>query len=217
METTKRFTVVDTRTTTTKVFESNANTLGELKAELMGLGIDPTGMAIQEGLTRTELIDDNSILPHDVPYKGSTTNNLVFRLTQNNKMIKSGNSRAEVYKSIKELGMENIIKEILNKNYTNCTTPELENCVNEYKNSNCCCCDEVPSHNSNRAEVPVNIDTMPQVVMGLAKAIVFIANKLHAEDFLLGNDMKHLYSILTDSKINDAVYSKDEIEEMFDF
>ena len=215
METTKRFTVVDTRTTTTKVFESNANTLGELKSELMGMGIDPTGMAIQEGLTRTELMDDNSILPHDVPYKGTTTNNLVFRLTQNNKMIKSGVCRSDVYRTIKELGLEDAIKNILNKNYTNCTTSELEDCVNNYKNNCHCSCEE--HHTSKPVAIPVNEDTMAVVVMGLAKAIVYISNKLHSEDFLTGDDMRTIYNILTENKTDNAVYSEDEIEEMFDF
>lgn len=215
METTKRFTVVDTRTTTTKVFESNANTLGELKSELMGMGIDPTGMAIQEGLTRTELMDDNSILPHDVPYKGTTTNNLVFRLTQNNKMIKSGVCRSDVYRTIKELGLESAIKDIFNKNYTNCTTSELEDCVNNYRSN--CTCNHEEHHASEPVKVPVNEDTMPVVVMGLAKAIVYISNKLHSEDFLTGDDMRTIYNILTENKIDNAVYSEDEIEEMFDF
>lgn len=216
METTKRFTVVDTRTTTTKVFESNANTLGELKSELMDMGIDPTGMAIQEGLTRTELMDDNSILPHDVPYKGTTTNNLVFRLTQTNKMIKSGSCRSDAYRTIKELGLEELIKGILNKNYTNCTTSELEDCINAYRNNQCCSCEE--RHIEPKStKVPVNIDTMPQVVMGLAKVIVHISNKLHEYDFLTKDDMKDIYNILTNSKTSNAVYSEDEIEEMFDF
>lgn len=215
METTKRFTVVDTRTTTTKVFESNANTLGELKSELMGMGIDPTGMAIQEGLTRTELMDDNSILPHDVPYKGTTTNNLVFRLTQNNKMIKSGVCRSDVYRTIKELGLESAIKDILNKNYTNCTTSELEDCVNNYRNN--CTCNHEEHRASEPVKVPVNDDTMPVVVMGLAKAIVYISNKLHEEDFLTRDDMRTIYNILTENKTDNAVYSEDEIEEMFDF
>lgn len=215
METTKRFTVVDTRTTTTKVFESNANTLGELKSELMDMGIDPTGMAIQEGLTRTELMDDNSILPHDVPYKGTTTNNLVFRLTQNNKMIKSGVCRSDVYRTIKELGLESAIKDLFNKNFTNCTTSELEDYVNNYRNNCNCSCEE--HHASEPVKVPVNDDTMPVVVMGLAKAIVYISNRLHSEDFLTGDDMRTIYNILTENKTDNAVYSEDEIEEMFDF
>lgn len=215
METTKRFTVVDTRTTTTKVFESNANTLGELKSELMSMGIDPTGMAIQEGLTRTELMDDNSILPHDVPYKGTTTNNLVFRLTQNNKMIKSGVCRSDVYRTIKELGLEDAIRDLFNKNFTNCTTSELEDCINNYRNNCNCSCEE--HHTSKPVEVPVNEDTMATIVMGLAKAIVYISNRLHSEDFLTGDDMRTIYNILTENKTDNAVYSEDEIEEMFDF
>ena len=123
----KRFTVVDTRTNRTKTFESNANTVGELKADFRANGIDPEGMAIQEGLTRTELSDeDGAYLPHDVPYRGGITNDLVFRLTQKEKRIKSGAmSRSEVYAQIKALGIADTIAKKYGKNFTMCKTSDL--------------------------------------------------------------------------------------------
>lgn len=101
---TKRFTVVDTRSNQVKTFNSEATTVGELKQDLRNIGINPDGMAIQEGLTKTELGSDSSLLPSDVNYRGTVTNNLVFRLTQPNKKIKSGNTcMAEIYDGLKNL------------------------------------------------------------------------------------------------------------------
>lgn len=127
---TKRFTVVDTRTNQVKTFNSEATTVGELKRDLMNIGIDPTGMAIQEGLTKTELGADDTELPKDITYRGVVTNNLVFRLTQPDKKIKSGMgdaccSRAEVYDKIKDLSLAEIIKAKYGKNYTTVKTSDL--------------------------------------------------------------------------------------------
>lgn len=73
-----------------KTFPSSATTVAELKADLVRNGIDVDNMAIQEALTKTLLTSDSQLLPHDVPYRGSTTSNLIFRLTLKEKHIKSG-------------------------------------------------------------------------------------------------------------------------------
>ena len=94
----RKITVVSTKNQTKKVIMSSATTLAELKADLRLNDIDYEGMTFFEGTSKIELIDDNSILPHDVPYKGTITNELVFMLTNTNKKIKSGAmSRMKVY------------------------------------------------------------------------------------------------------------------------
>lgn len=134
---TKRFTVVDTRSNTVKTFNSEATTLAELKRDLINIGIDPTGMAIQEGLTKTELVGDETVLPSNVNYRGTVTNNLVFRLTQPDKKIKSGNdccSRSELYTKIKNLSLADVIKAKYGNNYTNVKTADLVKEVTEAMN-----------------------------------------------------------------------------------
>ena len=84
----RKITVVSTRNQKKSVIMSAATTLAELKADLRQNGIDYEGMTFYEGLTHTELLTDEAILPHDVPYKGATTNELVFMLTNPNKKIK---------------------------------------------------------------------------------------------------------------------------------
>ena len=86
----RKITVVSTRNQKKSVIMSAATTLAELKADLRQNGIDYEGMTFYEGTSKIELKDDNSVLPHDVPYKGQTTNELVFMLTNTNKKIRSG-------------------------------------------------------------------------------------------------------------------------------
>ena len=86
----RKITVVSTRNQKKSVIMSAATTLAELKADLRQNGIDYEGMTFYVGTSKVELKDDNSVLPHDVPYKGQTTNELVFMLTNTNKKIRSG-------------------------------------------------------------------------------------------------------------------------------
>lgn len=70
--------------------QSSATTLKELKAQLDAQGIDYSGMTFTEGLSKTQLISDDSLLPTNVMYKNAPTNNLVMVLTDPNKKIASG-------------------------------------------------------------------------------------------------------------------------------
>jgi hypothetical protein len=87
----RQITVISTRSQAKKTFTSHAETLGQLKEEMCQQGIDYDGMTFYEGVTKTELTEDGSQLPHDVEYKGQRTNDLVFMLSNANKQIASGN------------------------------------------------------------------------------------------------------------------------------
>ena len=113
-----------------KVFTSNANTLGELKAEMTAQGIDYNGMDFMEGLTHTQMIDDAAILPSNVQYKGRTTNNLVFMLSTTNKNIHSGAyTRQECYTKVKELNLQDAVKSTAGKNFTQVSTDVLNDII----------------------------------------------------------------------------------------
>lgn len=129
---TRKHKVVDTRDNSVREFESTATTLGELKQELLTLGITTDGMSIQEGYTRTELVDDASILPHDVNYHGITTNNLVFRLTRTNKKTELGADRKTLYIFIKENGLAEAVKTVFGKNFTQVSSADLEKFVADH-------------------------------------------------------------------------------------
>lgn len=129
----RKITVVSTRNQKKSVIMSAATTLAELKADLRQNGIDYTGMTFYEGTSKIELKDDASVLPHDVPYKGQTTNELVFMLTNTNKKIRSGAdmSRADAYAAIKANGLQEECVKRFGKNFTMCKTADLITLVNE--------------------------------------------------------------------------------------
>lgn len=86
----RKITIVQSSTQTKSVIETAATTLAELKRDLDENGISYSGMTFYEGISKTELTNDSAILPHDLPYRGAITNELVFMLSSTNKKIKSG-------------------------------------------------------------------------------------------------------------------------------
>ena len=122
----RKITVVQTKNQKKSVIMSAAMTLAELKSDLRANGIDYDGMTFFEGTSKVELKNDASVLPHDVPYKGTVTNELVFMLTNTNKKIKSGAmSRTEAYNAIKSMGLQSACVKKFGKNFTMCKTADL--------------------------------------------------------------------------------------------
>ena len=125
---TRKIVVIQTKNQKKSVIMSAATTLAELKSDLRANGIDYDGMTFFEGTSKVELKNDASVLPHDVPYKGTITNELVFMLTNTNKKIRSGAatmSRAEAYSAIKSMGLQNACVKKFGKNFTMCKTIDL--------------------------------------------------------------------------------------------
>ena len=124
----RKITVVQTKNQKKSVIMSAATTLAELKSDLRTNGIDYDGMTFFEGTSKVELKNDASVLPHDVPYKGTITNELVFMLTNTNKKIRSGAvamSRAEAYSAIRSRGLQDACVKKFGKNFTMCKTADL--------------------------------------------------------------------------------------------
>lgn len=131
---TRKITIVATREQKKYVIDSAATTLGELKADLDNVGINYEDMTFMEGLTRTEILRDDSLLPHDVERvnreTGETyvTNELVFMLTNTAKKIRSGvvcADRKSCYSYIKEHGMQDAIQRTFGRNFTQVKTEDL--------------------------------------------------------------------------------------------
>lgn len=134
----RKITVIQTKNQKKSVIMSEATTLGELKADLRNNGIDYSGMTFFEGISKTELKTDASVLPHNVPYKGQITNELVFMLTNTNKKIRSGATamtRAEAYSAIKSMGLQDACVKKFGKNFTMCKTADLIALVQSNGNS----------------------------------------------------------------------------------
>lgn len=92
----RKITIVSTKLQGKRVVETDATTLGELKVVLDNAGIDYRDSIFFEGLSRTELVDDNSQLPTNVLYNGNPTNELVFMLTNVDKKNSSGLTDEEI-------------------------------------------------------------------------------------------------------------------------
>ena len=206
----RKITVVETRNQSKKVIMSAATTLAELKRDFDANGIDYTDMAFYEGVSHTELVTDESILPHDVPYRGTTTNELVFMLTTANKKIKSGAmTRKEIIAAIKERGLQQVVKDTFGKNFTNCTTSDLETLLKKEE--------EIVS--------PENQDnnyTENKEECGLYKAFEYLIKELFYENTISEKTFDNVYGLLhhTGVKITkkpslESKYSDDDIEEMF--
>lgn len=131
----RNITIVSTQNQNKYVVNTDATTLRELKAALNDHGIAYEGMTFYEGLSHTELLTDDAILPHDVPYKGNVTNELVFMLTVPNKKIRSGanlpEARVALYDTIEELGLKDACVAAYGKNFTQCKNSELMALIEE--------------------------------------------------------------------------------------
>lgn len=124
--------IANTKTQQRYTIQTSATTLGELQDQMSAQGIDFAGMSFTEGLSKTQLIGRDSLLPTNVMYKGQPTNDLVMLLTNTTKNIASGAiSRKEAYRLVKEMNLQDVISEGEGKNYTLVKTDILEDYIND--------------------------------------------------------------------------------------
>ena len=205
----RKITVVSTQTQRKSVITTGAETLAELKGALDEAGINYEGMTFYEGTSRTELKDNASVLPKDVPYKGTTTNELVFMLTNTNKKIRSGAmSRAEAYAAIKAHNLQDAVKSKFGKNFTQCSTGDLISMLT----------------NSKPKPAPKDEKRVEVVDKVARKAISELVDALYSNDSLDSEDADNIKNILgsagyeEDENSKDASsYSDGDIDNMFDF
>lgn len=204
----RKITIVSTRNQKKSVIMSAATTLAELKTDLRQNGIDYDGMTFYEGTSKVELRDDASVLPHDVPYKGQLTNELVFMLTNTNKKIRSGAdiSRADVYNAIKANGLQGECVKRFGKNFTMCKTADLIALVEEAKE---------------QASTTEYVDIKARTALYRLLCILTDNDILEDDEVEEVNDIlssKVEVSASEDCKSSSASpYSNEEIDRMFDF
>lgn len=214
---TRKITIVSTKDQTKKVIMSSATTLAELKADLRREGIDYEGMTFFEGTSKVELKNDTSVLPHDVPWKGTTTNELVFMLTNTNKKIRSGAmSRADLYNKVKSLHLEEECKKRFGKNFTMCKTADLEALVNVHE--------EVPCLDVSAPKVKYDCHNLVADLEARA-AIIRIAEILEENGLFNEEEKNEVIDILGEA-VNaapvenksqpESPYSDNEIDAMFE-
>lgn len=204
--------VWSTKTQQKQVVSTGAETLAELKADLAAAGIDTKDMTFYEGLTKTELKADASLLPKDVSYKGTVTNELVIMLTVVNNKISSGRAltRPEVYREMKRSAvLADRCKAVFGRPYTQVSTAELEALINREKAA---AARKAPVKSSVKAVVPT---TRPNVLVGLAT----LAEALFTEGVLSPATYSEITVALgsTPKEIKVGSYTLDEMNQMFDF
>ena len=233
----RKITIVSTKNQTKKVIMSSATTLAELKSDLRANDIDYEDMTFFEGTSKVELKNDASVLPHDVPYKGTITNELVFMLTNTNKKIRSGAmSRMEAYNAIKNMGLQDACLKQFGKNFTMCKTADLIALIQSNSDSKpALATPKVEAKKEEKVETPVNTPVAPasnggECVDIVARAVI---NKLL--EILEDNDTIEYYEkeevrnilegevIVTTATSEEykpksaSPYSDDEIDDMFNF
>lgn len=211
----RKITVVCTTGNRTVEILSDATTLGELKHDLTREGISYRNMSFLEGLSKTELKSNDSILPHDIIWKGQVTNNLVIMLTTTNKNIKSGApmSRMEAYTCIKTMGLQDECQSKFGKNFTQCKTSDLVSLIEEKRNKK-----ESPAKESPIKEDKEVVSSTDK--KGVKQALVKLVETLYDTGNL---SFKATKAILKDlgvevgAKKEKAVeFTKSEIDEMFE-
>lgn len=203
--------VWSTKTQQKQVVSTGAETLAELKADLQAANIDIKDMTFYEGLTKTELKADASLLPKDVNYKGTVTNELVIMLTVVNNKISSGRAltRPEVYREMKRSPfLADRCKTVFGRPYTQVSTAELEALINREK--------AAAARKAPKPSVKVVVPTTrPNVLVGLAT----LAEALFTEGVLSPATYNEITVALgsTPKEIKVGSYTLDEMNQMFDF
>ena len=132
----RKITVVNSMSQSSKTIMSGASTLGELKNDLTGNHITFNNeCSFTEGISRTALLNDDSQLPMNVTYRGNQTNELVILISATKSKISSGAfERSDLYYMIhNDVNLRLYILEQSGKNFTNISTAELNNLVNNYQ------------------------------------------------------------------------------------
>ena len=228
----RKITVVQTKNQKKSVIMSAATTLAELKNDLRANGIDYDGMTFFEGTSKVELKNDASVLPHDVPYKGTVTNELVFMLTNTNKKIRSGSmSRSEILDTIKSMGLQAVCMKKFGKNPTNCKSADLIALIQNNNASKPA--PAAPKAEAKKEETPVNTPKAPASNGGecvdavaraaISKLVEILENNGTIEDYeeeevidILGGKAELNEAPSEEYKPKSASpYSDDEIDDMF--
>ena len=226
----RKITIVSTRNQKKSIIMSAATTLAELKADLRQNGIDYDGMTFYEGTSKVELKDDTSVLPHDVPYKDQTTNELVFMLTNTNKKIRSGAdmSRADAYAAIKAKGLQGECVKRFGKNFTMCKTADLVALINEKSVSKTALSTPTKEEKvaeTKRRESKKQANTAECVDTKARAALSRLLTILTDNDVLDDDEAEEIEDILDDKATtsddckpsSESSYSDDEIDRMFNF
>lgn len=207
----RKITILSNKGTNTKVINTLATTRGELELDMAAAGINFEGMSFFEGISKTELMDANSILPTNLTYKGQVTNDLVILLTVKDKKIASGldRTRREIYNEIADNNYQKEISEKFNKSYTILSNDVL----NDYLDS--------------KIKQEESFDSDMNVFQQLSFALILVIDELIEEGILseecetqinevFNGQLKEIIDVVTKGPKKDN-FKQEELDDMFSF
>lgn len=200
----RKITVVSTKTQTKSEFMSEAATLRELKEDLAKYHIDYAGMTFLEGLSKTELHSDDSILPTNVPTRnGETTNELIFLMTYAKEKIKSGTlTRKELYDILaKEPELKDGFKSFYGYDFTHGTNVELDGFISMTRRPKA-----VGTASPKSVQNNVNLEELTCLI-----------EDLHQNGDLSYTGKNKILAFIKNTNVIQVPVSEKEISDMFDF
>lgn len=209
--------IINSKSQSQKVItNSTATTLGELKREMRERNISYEGTTFYCGQMRAELKDDAAPLPETVMYRGQEVRDLTFMLTTPDKKIKSGAMlRPEAYVKIKKLGLQDECKKKFGKNFTLCTTSDLEALIDEHSKFPGPKV-EAPVEKPKAAPVKDTIESSKECVC--KEALQALLEALYDGGIIEDDTYDRCITILGGKKIQKSEkMSEKEINSMFDF
>lgn len=195
-------------------FNSTATTVAELKEELALKGVSVSSSSVfKEARSKSILTSPDSVLPTNVPYRGTTTNELVFMISEGERKIKLGamKSRKELYDYVKSHNLSDAVKAKYGKNYTNVSTADLDSFV---------------SSQSAKKETPKTSKTTTKETPCKCKAdfgeivnaTINVVEGLYDEDFIDAEVHKVIMDSLNGKKVDlNNLSTYESLSEEFDF
>lgn len=151
-----------------------------------------------------------------MPFKGGTTNNLVFRLTQAEMKIKSGAgmSRQEAYAKVKELGLTEAIVKKYNKNFTMCKTADLIAEIEAASKKATNVKENAPKKESKAMKPATKAPVASEDKA--TQAITLLTNTLVNNGILSPDEGTEVVEVLgTTLSVKESAYSAEDIDDMF--
>ena len=213
----RTITVFNQNTQEKTVFENvEVSTVNDLKSFLRSKGYTLDNMDLREGVSKTDLTNGSSTLPHDIPYKGSTTNDLLVFMTLKNKKVSSGAmSRKEAVDYMKANGLEDAVKKAYKDNWTRVSTDKLVAfCEKHQKNNGGSeSAPSKPSSTPSKSSKPAGgsvAAAQTEVMTGPKGAVIALAGLLADKGLILPDEAAKIQEIAR----TEVGYSYEEIRDL---
>lgn len=179
------------------VVEGEIKTLADLKHFMDIQGVDyPSECEFKEAKTKTIFVDNDSVLPTNVEWKGEVSDDLIMYVTAPKKKIKSGvMNRKEAFEYIKNNNLQDAVKARFGRNFTQVSTDDLLKLIDSVLKKN----DENPKKSEKKVVENKSNEETQTVVVDVDNLKDTIEN-LYGEDEITDYARKTLMNIISGNK-----------------